>query len=225
MKRLLLVVGTRPNYIKITQFKKQADRYFKDDFNIKIVHTGQHYDKAMADDFFEQLDMFPDFYLTISQGSANTQIAEMMLGLETVITKFKPDIVIVPGDVNSTLAGALTAHKMGVPVAHLESGLRSFDHSMPEEVNRILVDNITDVFFVTEQSGIANLINEGKPKNHIYMVGNTMIDTLVAFEEAIASEQVLESYNLKPEEYCLLTIHRPATVDHKKGLEKLINYL
>jgi UDP-N-acetylglucosamine 2-epimerase (non-hydrolysing) len=225
MIKLLLIVGTRPNYIKITQFKNVAARLFKGEFDIKIVHTGQHYDKAMADDFFKQLDIYPDFYLNISQVSANSQIGEIMIRLEEVIHNFKPNMVIVPGDVNSTLAAALTANKMGVPLAHLESGLRSFDRSMPEEINRILVDEITNLYFVTEQSGVDHLLSEGKSEKDIYFVGNTMIDTLVAFKDNIDNQNVLQNYDLNPNDYILMTIHRPATVDHKDGLKQLLSLL
>ena len=225
IKKLLLVVGTRPNYIKVTQFKKVAAQKFTKRFEIKIVHTGQHFDKAMADDFFKQLNIQPDYFLNISQASANTQMGEIMIRLEAVLLEFKPDMLIVPGDVNSTLAAALTANKMGIPLGHLESGLRSFDRSMPEEINRILVDEISDHFFVTEQSGVDNLLKEGKPKDRIHFVGNTMIDTLVAFENSIASQPIMEVHKLQTNAFILVTIHRPATVDHREGLLMLVDLL
>ena len=225
MKRLLLVVGTRPNYIKVTQFKKTADALFNGCFDIKIVHTGQHFDKSMADVFFQQLDIWPDYFLYISQASANIQMGEIMIRLEDVIKTFNPDMIIVPGDVNSTLAAALTAKKLNIPLGHLESGLRSFDRTMPEEINRILVDEITDFYFVTEQSGIDNLISEGKNEDQIYFVGNTMIDTLVAFKDQINRQDVMAKNDLLPNDFILITIHRPARVDNKKGLENLVALL
>lgn len=225
MKKLLLVVGTRPNYIKITQFKKVAQDQFKDQFDIKIVHTGQHFDKSMADVFFQQLDIWPDYFLNIKPASANNQIGEIMMKLEKIISSFEPDLVLVPGDVNSTLGAALCAYKMGVPLGHLESGLRSFDRSMPEEVNRILVDEISNLYFVTEESGTKNLISEGKSEANIKFVGNTMIDTLVAFEDQILGQNVVSDYDLEEGNYILMTIHRPATVDHKEGLLKLLGLL
>lgn len=225
MKRILIVVGTRPNYIKVTQFKKVAKEKFNAKFNIKIVHTGQHFDKAMADDFFKQLDIFPDFSLNIPHSSPNNQIGEIIIRLENVVNEFQPNLIIVPGDVNSTLAAAITANKMGIPLGHLESGLRSYDRTMPEEINRLLVDEITDYFFVTEKSGVDNLINEGKDKSKIHFVGNTMIDTLVAFEDKIQNQSVLEDYNLEKNNFLLMTIHRPATVDNKKGLLQLLGLL
>ena len=225
MKKLLIVVGTRPNYIKITQFKNIAEQQFPNEFDIKIVHTGQHFDAAMADVFFKQLDIWPDFFLNIKPASANSQVGEIMMTLEKIITSFNPDLVLVPGDVNSTLAAALTTYKMGVKLGHLESGLRSFDRSMPEEINRILVDEITDFYFVTEQSGIDNLIKEGKSKSQIHFVGNTMIDTLFAFEKDIINQDLLSTYNLIKGDYILMTIHRPATVDNKEGLEDLLSLI
>jgi UDP-N-acetylglucosamine 2-epimerase (non-hydrolysing) len=226
MIKLLLVVGTRPNYIKVTQFKKVADLKFKGVFDVKLVHTGQHFDTSMADVFFQQLDIWPDYFLNISQASPNIQMGEIMIRLEELITtQFQPDIILVPGDVNSTLAAALTAYKLGITLGHLESGLRSFDRGMPEEINRILVDEISDLYFVTEQSGIDNLLKEGKPSEHLHFVGNTMIDTLVAFHTDIAANDMLTAHNLKKDEFMLITIHRPATVDNKDGLEGLLNLL
>ncbi len=184
MKKILIVVGTRPNFIKVTQFKKvNADIGMP--FDIKIVHTGQHYDSKMADIFFEQFDLTPDFWLNIPAGSPNSQMAEIMLRLEKVIQENKPDLLMVVGDVNSTFAAALTANKMDLKIAHVESGLRSFDRTMPEEINRLLTDEITDYFFITEDSGYKNLIHEGKQEKQMFFVGNTMIDTLVAFNEKI----------------------------------------
>ena len=225
MKKILIVVGTRPNYIKISQFKKVAQTLFEGQFDIKIVHTGQHFDASMADVFFQQLDITPDYFLNISQASANIQMGEIMIRLEKVIDEFKPEIVLVPGDVNSTLAAALTSNKLGLTLGHLESGLRSYDRSMPEEINRILVDEITDLYFVTEQSGIDNLLKEGKHKENIHFVGNTMIDTLVAFKEDIAQGSVMEKYQLIENDFILMTIHRPATVDNKKGLQNLMRLI
>jgi UDP-N-acetylglucosamine 2-epimerase (non-hydrolysing) len=222
--KILIVVGTRPNFIKITQFKK-VNAALGNPFDIKIVHTGQHYDDKMAAVFFEQFELTPDFWLEIPPGSPNNQMAEIMLRLEKVILDFKPSLVMVPGDVNSTFAAALTCNKMNIKIAHIESGLRSYDRTMPEEINRILTDEITDYFFITEQSGYDNLLKEGKKKEQIFFVGNTMIDTLVAFENKITKNDVLQKYGLKAKEYVLMTMHRPATVDHHEGLSKLIDII
>jgi UDP-N-acetylglucosamine 2-epimerase (non-hydrolysing) len=222
-KRVLIVVGTRPNFIKVTQFKRVISEF--KELEVKIVHTGQHYDAKMADVFFEQFNLVPDFFLNISSSSANTQMAEIMLGLEKVCKEYQPKLVIVVGDVNSTLAAGLTANKMGIKIAHLESGLRSFDRTMPEEINRLLTDEITEYFFVTEQSGWDNLIREGKKEEQLFFVGNTMIDTMIAFEKKIQDSNVLEEYELRKDQFVLMTIHRPATVDNKDELLKLIGLI
>ncbi len=223
MKNILIVIGTRPNFIKVTQFKRIVEEK-QLPLNIKIVHTGQHYDAKMADVFFEQFGLQPDFYLQIGSASPNTQMAKIMLGLEDLIeNKFKPDLMIVPGDVNSTLASTITANKMGIPLAHLESGLRSNDREMPEEINRILTDEITDYFFITEKSGIENLTAEGKHGKQFF-VGNTMIDTLVANESNIVKSTITEDLQIKSE-FVLMTIHRPSNVDSKEDLLKLIELL
>lgn len=218
--KILIVVGTRPNFIKVTQFKKVAKKI--SDLEVKIVHTGQHYDSKMADVFFEQFQLIPDFFLNISAASANTQMAEIMLKLEKTINDYKPNLLVVPGDVNSTFAAALTANKMNINIAHIESGLRSFDRTMPEEINRILTDEVTNYFFVTEQSGIDNLIKEGKNPKQIFFVGNTMIDTLIAFQNQIEHSKILSTLNIERKKFLLMTIHRPATVDFQDGLTKLI---
>lgn len=222
--RILIVVGTRPNFIKITQFKK-VNKELGQPFDIKIVHTGQHYDDKMAAVFFEQFELEPDFFLNIPVASANTQMAEVMIRLEKVIEGYQPSLVMVVGDVNSTFAAAFTAYKLNCKVAHIESGLRSFDRSMPEEINRLLTDEITDYFFVTEQSGIDNLLKEGKKKEQLFFVGNTMIDTLVAFDQKIGKHQVLQDLGLKTKEFVLMTMHRPATVDYAEGLNKLLDII
>lgn len=222
-RKILIVVGTRPNFIKVTQFKRVAKRY--PNLDIKIVHTGQHYDAKMADVFFEQFDLLPDYFLEIEGATANTQMAEIMLRLEKTIKTYLPDLVMVVGDVNSTFSAALTANKMNVKIAHLESGLRSFDRTMPEEINRLLTDEISDIFFVTEMSGIENLITEGKSKKNIYFVGNTMIDTMVAFEEKIEKSTIQDQLGVQSGQFVLMTIHRPATVDAKDELEKLLHLL
>lgn len=218
-KKILIVVGTRPNFIKVTQFPSIVREYAN--LECKIVHTGQHFDRAMSSIFFEQFNMQPDLFLNVKQGSAVAQMAEIMVDLEKVALQYMPDIIMVPGDVNTTLAAAITANKMNIPIAHLEAGLRSFDRTMPEEFNRLLTDNLSDIFFVTEQSGYDNLVKEGHEKNKIHFVGNTMIDTMVAFRSKIYESSILTDLKLEAGEYILMTMHRPATVDSKEGLSKL----
>ncbi|HRH64268.1 MAG TPA: UDP-N-acetylglucosamine 2-epimerase (non-hydrolyzing) [Bacteroidia bacterium] len=222
-KKLLIVIGTRPNFIKITQFKKEAKKF--PNLEIKVVHTGQHYDTKMADVFFEQFNLVPDYFLNIAPSTANKQMAEIISKLEDVLIDHKPDWVIVVGDVNSTFAAALTANKLDIKIAHLESGLRSFDKSMPEEHNRILTDAISDLFFVTEQSGLDNLLKEGKTNKNTFMVGNTMIDTMVAFSKQIEKSTILRKIGVQSKQFVLMTMHRPATVDTKEGLQKLIGLI
>ena len=220
MKKVLIVIGTRPNFIKVTQFKRVAEAY--SNLEVKIVHTGQHYDDKMANVFFDQFELRPDYFLNIGAGSPNTQMANIMLGLEELIENtFRPDIMLVPGDVNSTLAAALTANKSGIKLGHIESGLRSFDRTMPEEINRILTDEITDFYFVTEESGLKHLVKEQK-KGKTYFVGNTMIDTMVAFDQQIDTSSIMGDLKLYSGKFVLMTMHRPATVDNEGELVKLI---
>lgn len=219
MLKILTIVGTRPNFIKITQFKKVAAEY--PNLELKIAHTGQHHKKNMADVFFQQFNLTPDFFLEVPPGSSNSVMAGVMTRSEKVINEYQSDLILVTGDVNSTLAAALTANKMGIKLGHVESGLRSGDRTMPEEINRILTDQISDYLFVTEQSGSDNLYKEGV-KGQIHFVGNTMIDTLVAFDKQIQSSKVLENLQLKEHNFILMTMHRPATVDNPGSLKKLV---
>lgn len=222
--QLLILVGTRPNFIKVTQFKRVASSFTG--IQIHIIHTGQHYDEKMADVFFRQFGLQPDHFLNIGQGSPNQQIAEIMLKLEELCNRIgKPDLLLVPGDVNSTLAGALFANKCGIKLGHIEAGLRSFDRTMPEEFNRIVTDQLSDLFFVTEPSALKHLSDEGVPSEKIHYVGNTMIDTMIAFEREIESSAIIDKLGLSNEPFVLMTMHRPATVDIKEGLTKLIELI
>lgn len=221
--KILIVVGTRPNFIKVTQFEKEFAAY-GDRFSYRLLHTGQHYDHAMSEVFFKQLGLRqPDYHLGAQGDTPAAVIGDIIVKLSAVLQEWRPDLLIVVGDVNSTLAAAICANKLGIKLAHLESGLRSRDRSMPEEINRILTDEIADYCFVTEQSGLDNLLAEGKDPESLFFVGNTMIDTLVAFEPHIEGSQVFEQIGLTPEApYVLMTIHRPSNVDTPEGLEKLL---
>ncbi|MFZ5552178.1 MAG: non-hydrolyzing UDP-N-acetylglucosamine 2-epimerase [Bacteroidota bacterium] len=220
-KKILIVVGTRPNFIKITRFKQLAGNF--PSLEIKIAHTGQHYDAGMSDVFFNQFQLNPDYFLHVSGGSACSQTAAVIEKLEQLLLgDFKADLVLVVGDVNSTLAAAIAAVKCGIPVGHIESGLRSFDRSMPEEINRVATDGITDYFFVTEKSGTENLFREGKNEKNIFFVGNTMIDTIVAFDKEIKKSDVIQRLGIH-HPFVLMTMHRPATVDHPEGLAALLD--
>jgi len=220
--KILISVGTRPNFIKITRFKDVAKTL---GLSVEIVHTGQHYDQNMANVFFDQFDLRPDHVIQLKEKSPAGQIGEMIVELSKLAASSKPDVLLTPGDVNSTLAAGVAANKLGIPLAHLESGLRSNDRTMPEEINRILVDEISDYLFVTEPSGLRNLENAGVPASRIHYVGNTMIDTLVAFENQIAASTILERYTIQPKGFVLMTMHRPATVDNAEGIQLIVDLI
>src|SRR4051812_20921752 len=224
MKKIISVVGARPNFMKVAplhlEFKK-----FKEIKHL-ICHTGQHYDEKMSRIFFEELGLpKPDFYLGIGSGSHAVQTAGVMVEFEKVLIKENPDLVIVVGDVNSTLACSLVAKKMHVRVAHVEAGLRSFDNEMPEEINRLMTDAIADFLFVPEESGMNNLQKEGIDARRTFFVGNIMIDSLINNASQIASSKILEEFGLVPSGYLLATLHRPSNVDQPESLSDLIRIL
>lgn len=209
--KLIVVAGARPNFIKIAPIMWEIGK--RPDVEACLVHTGQHYDERMSKLFFEQLKIpRPDVDLEVGSGSHAVQTAEVMKRFEPIVIEQKPGAVVVVGDVNSTVACALTSVKLGVPVAHVESGLRSFDRTMPEEINRIVTDSISRWLFVSEASGIANLRREGIEEERIHFVGNVMIDTLIACREQF-ERATLPDLNVKTGEYAVLTLHRPANVD------------
>lgn len=218
-----IVIGTRPNFIKVTQFVKWSEKMAY--LSVKIVHTGQHYDEKMAQVFFDQFGLSPDVFLNVKPDHPGRQIAETITRLTDLFEEQKPDFVIVVGDVNSTLAATIAANKCEIPTGHLESGLRSFDREMPEEHNRLVADALCDIHFVTEDSGLKNLRNEGRPEKGVAFVGNTMIDTLVAFQEDIDQSEILARINLKQGNFALVTIHRPSNVDSSEGLQMLLSVL
>jgi UDP-N-acetylglucosamine 2-epimerase (non-hydrolysing) len=225
MKKIISVVGARPNFMKVAPIDR-ALKHYQDIVRHIIVHTGQHYDVNMSDAFFHDLQLpKPDYFLGIGSGSHAEQTAKIMIEFEKICLAENPDLVIVVGDVNSTVACSLTAVKMGIKVAHVEGGLRSFDRSMPEEINRMATDAICDFCFVTEDSAIHNLKNIGFPEGNVFFTGNTMIDSqLFAFEEAKKSVKMSE-LGLQPKEYILVTLHRPSNVDDKDQLEMLLQVL
>jgi UDP-N-acetylglucosamine 2-epimerase (non-hydrolysing) len=196
----------------------------RDDIDPYLVHTGQHYDECMSRLFFEELKIpRPNIDLGVGSGSHAIQTAEVMRRFEPVVIERKPNAVVVVGDVNSTIACALTAVKLGVPVAHVEAGLRSFDQTMPEEINRILTDAISHWLFVTEPSGVSNLRREGVPEARIHLVGNVMIDTLLACRELCQRSKILDDLGLSGRAYGVLTLHRPANVDDPTVLGGLLD--
>lgn len=224
MLKIINVVGARPNFMKVAPLHRAFSKSGKVDSI--ICHTGQHYDAKMSAIFFEQLELpKPHIYLGIQGGSHAEQTGQIMIEFEKVLLDQKPDVVLVVGDVNSTLACSITAIKLHIPVVHVEAGLRSGDMRMPEEVNRIVTDSISDDLFVTEQSGLDNLKSEGVADDKVHFVGHVMIDSLVHYIDKSASESILEDLNLQSGEYILSTLHRPSNVDTKESLENLLDIL
>jgi len=211
--RIVYVIGTRPNFVK-TAPVIAALRSRLPEGRHTVIHTGQHYDRLMSEVFFEELGVpAPDHMLEVGSGSHAVQTARTMERLEPVLEAEKPDLVMVPGDVNSTLAAVLTAVKMGIPVAHIESGLRSFDRTMPEEINRIVADEFSELLFLHSDEAIVNLRAEGIADARMHFVGNTMIDTLVALEDRFRAANSAAALGVKAGEFALVTLHRPALVD------------
>ncbi len=225
MKRVLSVVGARPNFMKVAPIHR-AFAAQPDVWDHRIVHTGQHYDAKMSDAFFRDLDMpHPAWFLGAGGGSHAEQSAKVMVGFERVCIEAEPDYVIVVGDVNSTVACALVSVKMGIRTAHVEAGLRSFDRSMPEEINRLATDAIVDDLFVTEQSGLDHLLGEGVDASRVHFVGNTMIDSMHYARSKALQSPIHELIGLEPGSYCLVTMHRPSNVDDPAQLEMLVSVL
>ena len=211
--RIVYVIGTRPNFVKTAPVIAALRKRLPEGRHA-IVHTGQHYDRAMSEVFFEELGVpAPDHMLEVGSGSHAEQTARTMERLEPVLTEEKPDLVMVPGDVNSTLAAVLTAVKMHIPVGHIESGLRSFDRTMPEEINRIVADEFSEHLFLHSDEAIENLRAEGIGDERMHFVGNTMIDTLVALEDRFRTAGSATKLGVEPGRYMLVTLHRPALVD------------
>jgi UDP-N-acetylglucosamine 2-epimerase (non-hydrolysing) len=220
--KVMLIVGARPNFMKAAPIIDRMRRY-TDFLEPILVHTGQHYDQKLSSLFFDELALpKPDIFLGVGSGSHAVQTAKIMVEFEKVISEHKPDLLIVLGDVNSTIACALVAAKCQVTVAHVEAGLRSFDMTMPEEINRILTDRISHYFFVTESSGFQNLRHEGVDENRIFFVGNVMIDTLLVHRQKAELRTIVSDLGLERGKYALLTLHRPDNVDDPKSLSRLL---
>jgi len=237
--KVIQVVGARPNFMKVAPLHRAIQKLAG--WTSKIVHTGQHFDAKMSDVFFTQLELpTPDFFLGIGGGSHTEVTAKIMVAFEKIVEAEKPDLIIVVGDVTSTLACTLVAIKMGIKVAHVEAGLRSFDRTMPEELNRILTDSVADYLFVTEESGLQHLKNEGVADERVFFSGNVMIDSLVRYQEKAKTTTILEDVGLATaaerqlstsdsrlatSDYIVMTMHRPANVDTKEGLESILELI
>ena len=208
MKNIIITVGARPNFMKVAPLLRILDG--NSSFDVTLIHTGQHYDHKMSDVFFEELNIRkPDYNFNIGSGSHSIQTAKIMLEFEKICNEKSPDLLIVVGDVNSTMACSIVAKKLHVEVAHIEAGLRSYDRNMPEEINRLITDSISDYFFVTEKSALDNLLKEGIDESKIHFVGNLMIDSL-----HYGLNQLSKDHKFQNTEYGLVTLHRPANVDN-----------
>lgn len=222
--KIINVVGARPNFMKIAPLIREMNRWAGTIEHI-LVHTGQHYDNDMSDNFFKQLEIpEPNINLGIGGGSQSEQTARIMIEFEKVVLEERPDLVVVVGDVNSTIACSVVSSKLGVKIAHVEAGLRSFDRSMPEEINRVLTDAISDYLFTTESAANENLRREGISDKQIYFVGNVMIDTLVHCLSKI-ERMSLPFEDLQEKQYAVVTVHRPSNVDRPEIMRKLLEAL
>ena len=222
--RVLHVVGARPNFVKVAPLLAayRGNRSFEP----LLVHTGQHYDPALSGSFFRDLGIrAPDVNLGVGSGSHAAQTAAIMTAFEPVVLDRRPDAVVVLGDVNSTVACGLVAVKLGVPLAHVEAGLRSGDRTMPEEINRVVTDAISDLLFCTEPAGVDNLAREGIPADRVFLVGNLMADTLLGNRERAAASLILDRLGLAGRRYAVVTLHRPANVDEGTTLARLLDIL
>lgn len=230
--KIILVAGARPNFMKIAPLMNAIKKY-----NLSLspgqhaiqpilVHTGQHYDYQMSQVFFQELEIpAPDVYLNVGSGTHGEQTGKVLIEFEKTLLRESPDLVIVVGDVNSTLAAALAAVKLHIPVAHVEAGLRSFDRAMPEEINRLLTDAVSDYLFTPSPDADENLKKEGVPTEKIFMVGDVMIDSLIANQAKAAKSEILSRLGLNNEKYALLTLHRPSNVDQRESLVNITNAL
>ena len=223
--KIINVVGARPNFVKMAPIIEALNQY-PEKFKHKLVHTGQHYDESMSSVFFEELRMSkPDIHLHVGSGSHAEQTAQVMIAFEKACLEEKPDLVMVVGDVNSTLACAITAKKLQIKVAHVEAGLRSRDMSMPEEINRLCVDAISDLLFTTDCGANENLIREGVCQNKIHFVGNVMIDSLMKHRDLASRLSLLADWKLEKNQYAVVTLHRPSNVDNKETLSSILDAL
>ncbi|MDO5308197.1 MAG: UDP-N-acetylglucosamine 2-epimerase (non-hydrolyzing) [Planctomycetia bacterium] len=224
MSTIMCVVGARPNFIKIAPIMAALQVYSS--ITVKLTHTGQHYDAMLSDVFFHDLGLRePDVRLGVGSGSAVTQVAQIMTSFERACEEERPDAVLVVGDVNSSLACALTSVKLGVKLIHVEAGLRSHDRQMPEEINRVLIDAVSDLLFCTEESAVKALITEGRPKEKIYLVGNVMIDSLLQNLPRARESKILEELGVTPHSYAVATLHRPGAVDSPERFAEILNAL
>ena len=226
MKHITIIAGARPNFMKVAPIINEIIKQKKSgfDINYSLVHTGQHYDKKMSGNFFKQLNIpQPTLNLNAGGGTQGQQTSAIILGFEEYLSENNTDLVLVVGDVTSTMACAITAQKMNVKVAHVEAGIRSNDWTMPEEINRLVTDSISNYFFTTSETANKNLLNSGHSEDKIFFVGNTMIDTLLENKSRFRKPKIWNDLILKEKKYLVITLHRPANVDKETKLVELIN--
>ncbi|MCZ6678468.1 MAG: UDP-N-acetylglucosamine 2-epimerase (non-hydrolyzing) [Candidatus Poribacteria bacterium] len=222
--KIALIAGARPNFMKIAPILRAMRAFPK--LEPYLVHTGQHYDYAMSEIFFKELGIpEPDVNLEVGSASQSVQTAKIMIAFEEVVTQQQFDLVLVVGDVTSTMACTLVSAKLQIPVAHVEAGIRSFDRTMPEEINRIVTDTVADYLFPPSEFGVKNLRHEGIPDEKIFLVGDVMIDTLMLQKDAAAETQILAELDLQPRDYVLMTMHRPHNVDNPDTLKSILGAL
>lgn len=221
MSEIVTIVGARPQFIKCAPVSREIRKHFTE----ILIHTGQHYDKNMSESFFRELTIpEPDYNLGVGSANHGEQTAKMLMEIEKILIDLKPDIVLIYGDTNSTIAGALAAAKLHIPVAHVEAGLRSYNRKMPEEINRIVADKLSEYLFVPTQTAVNNLIKEGHTKG-IYNVGDVMFDSFLYNLSRIDADAIMQKYNLISKNYILTTVHRPQNTDNPATLKTLINTL
>ena len=221
-----IIAGARPNFMKIAPIIEQIkiSQINNSKIQFRLIHTGQHYDKNMSDNFFKQLDIpKPDINLGVGSGSQSKQTSKIMIGYENLVIKDKPDYCMVVGDVNSTMACSIVAKKNDIKVIHVEAGIRSWDNTMPEEINRIVTDSITDYFFTTSEFANKNLLKCGVSKDKIFFVGNTMIDTLLKHRPNFSKPKIWNQIGLNKKKFIVMTLHRPSNVDDKEKLNFFLN--
>ena len=220
--KIALVVGARPNFMKVGPVYFELKKHSR--YTPLLIHTGQHYDKNLSEIFFEQLGFpEPDVYLGVGSGTHGVQTAKIMIAFEQFLLQEKPDLVLVAGDVNSTVACAIDAVKLHIPVAHLEAGLRSYDRRMPEEINSIETDCISSMLLTPSKDADENLIREGISKEKIFLVGNAMIDSLIKYEKQAEHSKTMDELGLEKQSYALITLHRPSNVDDRDNLEIILD--
>ncbi|NIA22582.1 MAG: UDP-N-acetylglucosamine 2-epimerase (non-hydrolyzing) [Proteobacteria bacterium] len=224
MKKIFVIVGARPNFIKVAPLMETLKE--NKNFQTILVHSGQHYDYFMSKVFFEELDISePDYYLNVGSGSQGYQTAEIIKFTEELLEKERPDLIVVVGDVNTTMASSIAASKLYIKIAHIEAGLRSYDRTMPEEINRVITDSLSDLLFTHSRGANVNLEKEGIDKEKVFFVGNIMIDTIVNNLERIKSREKYKELGLERGNFILLTMHRPSNVDVKETFISIIEAL